>query len=171
MVTDIASHHTGTSACSLSLLPIALSLLYGHWHCLLSHWQFCIFADIASHRTGTSVWLLTLPPNSLARLYIHWQCFLSHWHVCVLIHTIAQPTSCLPCIRRSKRYGHSDDGMSDVMSDGKLMENGSWTGVFGMLQRREVDFAYIPVTMSSSRVDAMDFVIPAVEMRYCHVYS
>ena len=148
------------------IVPITLALLYVHWHCLLSYWQFCILADIASHRTGASVWLLTLPLNSLARLYIHWQCFPSHWHFCVLIHTIAQPTSCLPYIHRSKRYGHSDHTF-----EGNLMENGRWTGVFGMLQRREVDFAYLPVTMSSSRMDAMDFAIPAVEMRYCHVYS
>jgi hypothetical protein len=56
---------------------------------------------------------------------------------------------------------------SDDMTEGNLMENGSWTGIFGMLQRREMDIACIPVTMSSSRMDAMDFTIPAVEMRYC----
>jgi hypothetical protein len=59
---------------------------------------------------------------------------------------------------------------SDDMTDGKSMESENWTGVFGMLQRREVDFALIPITMSSSRIDAMDFTIPAMEMRYCHVY-
>jgi hypothetical protein len=58
-------------------------------------------------------------------------------------------------------YGNSDD-----VIDGKSLESESWTGVFGMLQRREVDFALIPVTMSSSRIDAMDFTIPAVEIKY-----
>jgi hypothetical protein len=51
-----------------------------------------------------------------------------------------------------------------------MMGNGTWTGIFGMLQRQEVDFTYIPVTMSSSRMDVVDFTVPAVEMRYCHVY-
>jgi hypothetical protein len=33
-----------------------------------------------------------------------------------------------------------------------------------------VDFALIPVTMSSSRIDAMDFTIPAVEIKYWRMY-
>jgi hypothetical protein len=55
-------------------------------------------------------------------------------------------------------------------TDGNMMKNGSWTGIFGMLQRREVDVTYISVTMSSSRLDLVDFTFPQVEMRYCHVY-
>jgi hypothetical protein len=69
---------------------------------------------------------------------------------------------CFLYIHRRKFYENSDD-----MTEGNLMRNGSWTGIFGMLQRREMDIAYMPVTMSSSRMDAMDFTIPAVEMRYC----
>jgi hypothetical protein len=56
------------------------------------------------------------------------------------------------------------------MTDGNKFGNGTWTGIFGMLQRREVDVAYMPVTMSSSRLNVVDFTMPAVEMRYCHVY-
>jgi len=63
-------------------------------------------------------------------------------------------------------YGNADSDKTD----GNKLENGTWTSVFGMLQRREVDVAYIPVTMSSSRLDVVDFTMPAVEMRYCHVY-
>jgi hypothetical protein len=37
-----------------------------------------------------------------------------------------------------------------------------------MLQRSEVDVAYMPATMSSSRLKLMDFTIPIVDMRYCH---
>jgi hypothetical protein len=55
------------------------------------------------------------------------------------------------------------------MTDGNMIGNGNWSGIFGLLQRREVDVTYIPVTMSSSRLDVMDFTLPAVEMRYCHV--
>jgi len=55
-------------------------------------------------------------------------------------------------------------------SDGKMMENGNWTANFGMLQRREADVTYIAVTMTSSRLDVVDFTVPAVEMRYCYMY-
>jgi len=54
-------------------------------------------------------------------------------------------------------------------TDGFKKKGGNWTAIFGMLQRREVDAAYLPVTMSSSRLDVVDFTGPAVEMRYCYV--
>jgi hypothetical protein len=47
-----------------------------------------------------------------------------------------------------------------------MIFNGFWTGVNGLLQRHEVEFAYIPVTMTSSRIDAMDFTVPLMEIRY-----
>jgi len=55
-------------------------------------------------------------------------------------------------------------------TSGNRMEDGKWTAIFGMLQRREVDAAYMPVTMSSSRLNVVDFIAPPVEMRYCIVY-
>jgi len=64
-----------------------------------------------------------------------------------------------------KLYRNADSDMTD----GNMFENGTWAGVFGMLQRREVDVAYMPVTMSSPRLDVVDFTMPAVEMRYCYV--
>jgi len=57
------------------------------------------------------------------------------------------------------------------MTDGNMREDGNWTATFGMLQRREVDVAYMPVTMSSRRLNVVDFTVPPVEMRYCYVYS
>jgi hypothetical protein len=79
---------------------------------------------------------------------------------------IHQPMSCVPYIHRTEWHGNADS----EITDGSVFRNGTWTGIFGMLQRREVDVAYIPVTMSSSRWDVVDFTMPAVEMRYCHVY-
>ena len=78
---------------------------------------------------------------------------------------IPQPTISVPYIHRTELYGDADP----EITDGNMVGNGSWTGAFGMLQRSEVDVAYIPVTMSSSRLDVVDFTMPAVEMRYCHV--
>jgi hypothetical protein len=56
------------------------------------------------------------------------------------------------------------------MTGGITMGKRPWTNTFDMLQRRELDVAYTPVTMSSSMLDVVDFTVPAVEMRYCHVY-
>jgi hypothetical protein len=78
MFTGIASHLTGTSLCSLTLLPISLANLYVHWHCFPSHWQISMYTDIASPLTGKSVCSLTLLPISLVILYVHWHCFPSH---------------------------------------------------------------------------------------------
>jgi hypothetical protein len=51
-----------------------------------------------------------------------------------------------------------------------MLVNGTWTVVFGLLQRREVDATYNLIRMSSSRLDVVDFTIGAIEKRYCHVY-
>jgi hypothetical protein len=55
-------------------------------------------------------------------------------------------------------------------ADGSMLGNGTWTGILGMLQRHEVEFAYTPITMSSSRLDVVDFTMPAGELRACHLY-
>jgi hypothetical protein len=82
----------------------------------------------------------------------------------MLIDTSSLSTRFLSFIHRIKLCGNKDFDPSD----GHVLPNGSWSGILGMLQRREVDVAYISVTMSSSRLDAVDFAITAVEMRYCH---
>lgn len=69
--------------------------------------------------------------------------------------------SSLSCHRTELRA--SDDG---DFTEGGLGWNRMWTGVHGLLQRREVDAAYIPLTMASSKLDIMDFSVPLIEMRY-----
>jgi len=78
---------------------------------------------------------------------------------------IPQLMSSVPYIHRTDLYTNADS----EITDGNMVGNGNWSGVFGMLQRREVDVAYLPLTMSSSRLDVVDFTMPAVEMRYCYV--
>jgi len=56
------------------------------------------------------------------------------------------------------------------VTDGYMLEDGNWTAIFGMLDRREVDVGYMPITMSSSRLDVVDYTVLTVEMRYCYVY-
>jgi hypothetical protein len=60
-------------------------------------------------------------------------------------------------------YGSKDGDWTD----GNVLSNGSRTGVYGLVQRHEVEFAYLPITMTSSRIDYMDFTVPLIEMRYC----
>jgi hypothetical protein len=63
---------------------------------------------------------------------------------------------------RTELVGNED---GDV-TEGYMVSDGSWTGVYGLLQRHEVELAYMPITMTSSRIDAMDFTVPLMEMRY-----
>ena len=87
-----------------------------------------------------------------------------HWQFSVLIDIISHPTVFVLYIHRTKIVNSDTDWM-----DGNMFGNRNWPGIFGMLQRREVDVAYTPVTMSSSKLDVVDFTMPAVEMRYCYV--
>jgi len=114
-----------------------------------------MFTDNAFYHTGNSVYQLTLLPIP------------SHWHFCVIIDITAHPTSCHPYIHRTKISGSRD---YFEWSEGNMLPNGTWTSILGFLQRRELDATYYLVTMSSSRLDVVDFTIGAIEMRYCHVY-
>ncbi|XP_067660217.1 probable glutamate receptor [Haliotis asinina] len=50
--------------------------------------------------------------------------------------------------------------------------NGSWTGVFGMLQRREADLAADTLAMHSDRLAVSDYILPAVsESRQIILYK
>lgn len=80
--------------------------------------------------------------------YIYWQCF-CHTRTSLFCH-------------RTELHA-SDDG---DFTEGGLGWNKMWTGVHGLLQRREVDATYIPITMASSKLDIMDFSVPLIEMRY-----
>ncbi|KAJ9582993.1 hypothetical protein L9F63_022651 [Diploptera punctata] len=50
-------------------------------------------------------------------------------------------------------------------SFGTLMKNGSWSGLMGMLQRREVQASNTAIMMSSSRVLAADFMVPVLDIK------
>ena len=84
----------------------------------------------------------------------------------MLFEIISHSASCLSFIHRIKMKVSEDCDKTD----GNMIENGTWTSVLGMLQRLEIDVAHMPITMSSSRLDVVDFTMPAVEMRYCHLY-
>jgi hypothetical protein len=43
---------------------------------------------------------------------------------------------------------------------GELLEDGKWTGVMGMLTDRHVDASCSDLTMTTSRVDVVDFIEP-----------
>lgn len=66
------------------------------------------------------------------------------------------------CLHRIHLYG-SKDG---EITEGFMTPDGFWTGVYGLLQRREVELAFLPITMTSARIDIMDFTVPLMEMRY-----
>jgi hypothetical protein len=57
----------------------------------------------------------------------------------------------------------TDDG---DFTEGGLGWNSTWTGVYGLLHRREVDAAYIPITMTPWKLYVIDFSVPLIEMRY-----
>jgi hypothetical protein len=67
-----------------------------------------------------------------------------------------------PSCHRTDLYS-SDDG---DFTEGGLGWNRTWTGVYGLLQMRKVDGAYIPITMTPSKLDVVDFSVPVIEMRY-----
>lgn len=45
-------------------------------------------------------------------------------------------------------------------SGGVLLENGSWTGLIGMLNRSEIDLAMVNLFMSDKRNEAVHFAYP-----------
>jgi hypothetical protein len=43
---------------------------------------------------------------------------------------------------------------------GELTEDGKWSGIIGMLADRQVEVSCADLTMTSSRVDVVDFIEP-----------
>ncbi|XP_021923392.1 probable glutamate receptor isoform X2 [Zootermopsis nevadensis] len=71
-----------------------------------------------------------------------------------------------PLIRRELNFSIHLYGSKDGdITEGFMTPDGFWTGVYGLLQRREVELAFLPITMTSSRIDIMDFTVPLMEMR------
>ncbi|KAJ4433821.1 hypothetical protein ANN_16133 [Periplaneta americana] len=52
---------------------------------------------------------------------------------------------------------------------GVRTENGTWTGVFGLLQRREVDITNGVYTMISMRMEILDYTVPTIDIKMCMV--
>jgi hypothetical protein len=50
-------------------------------------------------------------------------------------------------------------------SSGTKLQNGSWTGVIGLLQKREVDVSNAYVIMTTQRMDAVEFMAPVLSTR------
>ncbi|KAJ9579002.1 hypothetical protein L9F63_024890, partial [Diploptera punctata] len=53
----------------------------------------------------------------------------------------------------------------DDPTGGDKNDNGTWTGVFGMFQRKEVDICYAPFSMTSKRMEVVDFSLPVLEIK------
>ena len=43
--------------------------------------------------------------------------------------------------------------------------NGTWTGVLGMMQRREVEVTNVAFVMSSLRMEVVDFTVPLLNIK------
>jgi ABC-type amino acid transport substrate-binding protein len=50
--------------------------------------------------------------------------------------------------------------MSNLNLHGELLEDGKWDGIIGMLAARQVDVSCSDLTMTTSRVDVVDFIEP-----------
>jgi len=48
---------------------------------------------------------------------------------------------------------------------GKLMKNGSWNGVMGLMARNEVDVTCVDLTMEPVRSDVVDYIAPLTNER------
>jgi hypothetical protein len=53
----------------------------------------------------------------------------------------------------------------DEGTSGSRMPNGSWSGVFGMFQRKEVDITNVVFSMTSMRMEILDYSFPTLEIR------
>jgi hypothetical protein len=49
---------------------------------------------------------------------------------------------------------------------GKQMENGSWDGIMGLMERREADVTSVELTMESKRSETVDYIAPLLNDRY-----
>jgi hypothetical protein len=54
---------------------------------------------------------------------------------------------------------------TDLNAGGTRTKNGNWTGLFGMIQRNEVDVTNAVLSMESIRMEVLDFSVPTLEVR------
>jgi hypothetical protein len=64
-------------------------------------------------------------------------------------------------LSRRPDYIKSVDG-----SSGAQLKDGSWTGVVGMILRREVQIGDIQLVMTPERESVVDFTVPLTNIRY-----
>ena len=53
---------------------------------------------------------------------------------------------------------------------GAPQQNGSWTGLLGMILRGEIQVADMPLVMSQERESIVDFTIPVAENKYMSLF-
>jgi len=54
---------------------------------------------------------------------------------------------------------------TDENTAGYKNPNGTWTGVFGMIQRDEVEITNVVLSMVSMRIEIVDYSFPTLEIR------
>jgi ABC-type amino acid transport substrate-binding protein len=59
----------------------------------------------------------------------------------------------------------TEDFEPEDKSSGTKLQNGSWTGVMGLLQKREVDMGFAYMIMTTERMEAVDFMAPILSSR------
>ena len=53
---------------------------------------------------------------------------------------------------------------------GAPQQNGSWTGLLGMILRGEIQVADMPLVMSPERQSIVDFTIPVADNKYMSLF-
>jgi molybdate-binding protein len=49
---------------------------------------------------------------------------------------------------------------------GKQLDNGSWTGIMGLMQRGEADVTCVELTMEPKRSETVDYIAPLLNDRF-----
>jgi hypothetical protein len=62
-------------------------------------------------------------------------------------------------------YIRAEDG-----SSGAKLNNGSWTGVLGMMRRGQVQVADVPLVITPERGAAFDFTFPLTKTEYIKLF-
>jgi hypothetical protein len=56
-------------------------------------------------------------------------------------------------------------------STGSRLQNGSWSGVIGLLEQGDVDVSSAYLIMTVERLDAVDFTTPVLSTRYYSLFN
>jgi hypothetical protein len=83
--------------------------------------------------------------------------------------TLHKKTNELNLLEHSVRiflHTRSRYNMSSLNMHGELLEDGKWNGIIGMLADRRVNTSCSDLTMTTSRVEVVDFIEPMWTSRY-----